>query len=829
MNFEQIEWFDPQEKKGNLAQSKIHAKANRPYKIISHITKDVSFCNCCLLPLPKKNIVVPFSFCDSIEEYSQLGLGTFLYFYFIIFVIVISATLLAVFSFSEIYISHSAVKELTKFCTKKNNSEIFAAQCKNYKNLQSPSFDITNDLWIYQYNYNSLSNYRILFRLMYNEDIIDDVLPNVVMLSIGGVALLMLFDVLFIILINVKIHQANEKIRTPSLFTVFVSNINAVLDKYYKEEDSDNDSYVNFITSEILGIEEEDNVKVITMSYKLKKFYALIEEVKDIKVKLYRIENIQSQIEYNRRHCYREDLNTLRYRERKCFCCYKIYKKSDLIARMRTLEREISEKRNKLKENFAGCLFLSFSSIRDRDKFLSKHSCSYCSSFLYFIRQIFFSCCGKCLPPRMKFSTEIKLKVKISAAPEPDDVIWENLEISQKEKFLLSIKTYLLSLLMIVSSLILVCGLNYLQDKVENDYKEKINKFKEKKNILLFLSYLISFAISIVIAIINAIIQVILEKLTINEKAYTKTQRYLSYSIKLTLLTFCNSALVPYIAYLIWRASTLDVLSKNIFMIFLTNSFMPIIWLFNPKFIFAFLTRKIFCIESKISKNKNKYYYNQRELNKFYEHPPMNISVKYSYFAMSVIMDLFYISIFPFGILFTVIGTFFSLLIEKWNIANLYNKPEMINEKICVFYINYFKYALIPFAVGNFLFIDDYYTSKYWTMIFILFLIAIVMFPFGKIFKIRVCMKRNYDANVKYDDEYLKFSNDYQRENPITKKEGVAFYLSKLKEKKLITEKEYQHSMINMNDINLMEMYYKGHHCNKSRYDIESEIRILNN
>ena len=119
MNFEQIEWFDPLEKKGNLAQSKIHAKANRPYKIISHITKDVSFCNCCLLPLPKKNIVVPFSFCDSIEEYSQLGLGTFLYFYFIIFVIVISATLLAVFSFSEIYISHSAVKELTKFCTKK--------------------------------------------------------------------------------------------------------------------------------------------------------------------------------------------------------------------------------------------------------------------------------------------------------------------------------------------------------------------------------------------------------------------------------------------------------------------------------------------------------------------------------------------------------------------------------------------------------------------------------------------------------------------------------------------------------------------------------------
>ena len=83
--------------------------------------------------------------------------------------------------------------------------------------------------------------------------------------------------------------------------------------------------------------------------------------------------------------------------------------------------------------------------------------------------------------------------------------------------------------------------------------------------------------LAIVIAIINSIIQLILEKLTIKEKAYTKTQRYLSYSMKLTLLTFCNSALVPYIAYLIWRASTIDVLSKNIFMIFLTNSFLPIV------------------------------------------------------------------------------------------------------------------------------------------------------------------------------------------------------------------------------------------------------------
>lgn len=827
MNLEQIEWFDPLERKGNLTQSKIHAKANRPHKIISNITKEVSFCKCCLLPLPKKNIVVPFAFCDSIEKYSQLGLGTYLYFYFIIFAFVIAATLLAVFSFSEIYISQSAVKELTKFCSRNNNSEILT--CGNYKNLSSPSFDITNDLWIYQYNYNSLSHYRMLFRLLYNEDSIDDCLPNVVLLSIGGVALLIVFNVLFIILVNVKIHQVNGKIRTPSLFTAFVSNINAILDKYYKEEESDNDSYVNFITSEILEIEEEDNVKVITMSYQLNKFYALIEEIKGIKVKLYRIENIQSQIEYNRRHCYREDLNTLRYRERKCFCCYKIYRKSDLIERMRTLEKEISEKRNKLKENFAGCLFLSFSSVRDRDKFLSKHSCSYCSSFLYLLRFIFFSCCGKCLPPKMKFRQEVKVKLKISSAPEPDDVIWENLEISQQKQFLLSIKTFLLSLLMIITSLILVCGLNYLQDKVANEYKEKIKKSQEKKNILMFLSYLISFAISIVIAIINSIIQLILEKLTIKEKAHTKTQRYLSYSIKLTLLTFCNSALVPYVAYLIWRASTIDVLSKNIFMIFLTNSFLPIVWLFNPKYIFAFLTRKIFCIER--SENENKY--NQRELNKFFEHPPMNISIKYSYFAMSIIMDFFYISIFPLGILFTVLGTFFAFLIEKWNIAHLYNKPEMINEKICVFYINYFKFALIPFAVGNFIFIDDYYHSKYWTMIFILFLLAILLFPFGKILNVRACMKRNHIANLNYDDEYLKFNNDYQRENPITKKEGVVFYLSKLKEKNLITEKEYHRSLVNMNDINLMEMYYKGHSKtatnNKSRYDIDSEIRILNN
>lgn len=807
------DWFDPLEKIGTIDKAKVHSEANRPHQIIGTISEKVQFCQCCLLPLPTENAVVRFPFFCKDSKYSVLGLGTYLYFYYILYCFFISLILLCLHSIPEIIISKNLGNELKKYCTNKFGGELMETKslsiCIGYYNV-SP-----NDFWIYRYNYNSITYYKGLFSFLYSDiNFMEKTIPTIIILGFGLICLYVVIGVLFIILINFSIHRYNIGINTPSKFTVFIYNLFPFLTKYsqiVKHDEEGINDYINNIATNILNLSDKDNVNNISLAYKLSEFYQLRKQLNKEKVRIYRINNIQEQILLNRKKGFREDLNTLCYFKKKGCCFYQKIKKIDILGKINEMQKEIIEKRNHLQENFAGCLFVTFNTIQDKDNYLNKHNINYCSFLVNCLRGIQLYCCGCCLSKNSKEELKIKKTIKIKPAPEPDDILWENLEATQRIQTLSIIKNSGLSLLLIVLSFIIVCGLNYFHDKIELNYKTKIQREQNNKKIFI-ISYLISFSISIVISIVNYIIQVILEKLTKEEKPYTKTQMYLSYSLKMTLFTFCNTALVPYIAYLMW-GSSIETFIKNLLMIFLTNSLLtPVLWLVNIPFLLTLIKRKLFCVERKVNQNTKKYYYNQRELNSFYERPPMNISLKYSYYTVTLLMSFFYVSIFPIGSCFTVFGFFISYIIEKWNIAYLYKRPEMLNEKICMFYFNNFKYHLFVFSFGNFLFIDEFYKQNgYWTMIYLLFLLALLIFPFGSLFKVRVCMKKNYKKiNLIYEDEYFKFSSDYQRENPINKREGIINYLTKMKQKKIIEEKELNKYLLDINNLNLLEIYYKG-------------------
>ena len=83
-------------------------------------------------------------------------------------------------------------------------------------------------------------------------------------------------------------------------------------------------------------------------------------------------------------------------------------------------------------------------------------------------------------------------------------------------------------------------------------YYSFLNNFQAKRNnkkgTSSLVKYGLSIAISLVVSILNAIFQFILEKLTKKEKQISMTNFYLSYSIKLTLFTFCTSAVIPLIS-----------------------------------------------------------------------------------------------------------------------------------------------------------------------------------------------------------------------------------------------------------------------------------------
>ena len=84
------------------------------------------------------------------------------------------------------------------------------------------------------------------------------------------------------------------------------------------------------------------------------------------------------------------------------------------------------------------------------------------------------------------------------------------------------------------------------------------------------------------------------------------------------------------------------------------------------------------------------HYMTQKELNELYEYPDMDIASKYSYISKTLLMTMFYLPIFPLGVLISLIGLIVAYFLEKFNFAHGYKRPEMLNEKLGEFHFNFF-------------------------------------------------------------------------------------------------------------------------------------------
>ena len=205
----------------------------------------------------------------------------------------------------------------------------------------------------------------------------------------------------------------------------------------------------------------------------------------------------------------------------------------------------------------------------------------------------------------------------------------------------------------------------------------------------------------------------------------------------------------------------------------------------------------------------------------------MQISYKYSYVAKTILLTLFYIPIFPLGIIISFIGFIFSYYLELYNFTHLYKRPEMINEKICLFYIEYFVINLFFFNLGFYIFIKDIFSLYFIIIIFLIIFGILSLFPYTKLIdcdflKINKSILLN---TTTYEDVYFSFYNDYQRQNPMTKIDGLKNYITKLRLNGYISQKVYNFAYMNIDTINVMELYYR------SRIDrniVRSQLALAN-
>jgi len=304
-----------------------------------------------------------------------------------------------------------------------------------------------------------------------------------------------------------------------------------------------------------------------------------------------------------------------------------------------------------------------------------------------------------------------KRKIIFERAPEPEDIIFENLEGSLNSKINNIFCVSFVSAIIVGISLVINGLLFYFQSSIDKS---------EDPNGKTFIIYALSFLISIANSIIDFIIEIVLEKLIKSQNSYTLTNFYDTYSLALTFTWFLNSCILPITLDIVNSKEEHEVLTSNMIIKFLFNSFVqPIMWTINIKFLYKKFKKCII-------EQKEKINYNQKELNELYELQSMNVAAKYSYLGKTLLISFVFAPIFPLGFCISFIGFIFGYWLEKFNLSKMYKKPEKLDKQIAEYYMNYFEIIFSAYYIGSYYFILDFDNFEIWNWINYIFMLLCV-------------------------------------------------------------------------------------------------------
>ena len=132
-------------------------------------------------------------------------------------------------------------------------------------------------------------------------------------------------------------------------------------------------------------------------------------------------------------------------------------------------------------------------------------------------------------------------RLVIERATEPGDVYWENLSVSDIERYCRQALTYLITAICLGVAFAIYYGLNQL-----GNYLEEEAESEGASSYQLWLLRLVNLVSSIITMVINILLDIVIRRLSSFEKHRSYTNYHLSVAIKLMTSTFINSALLPF-------------------------------------------------------------------------------------------------------------------------------------------------------------------------------------------------------------------------------------------------------------------------------------------
>ena len=847
--------------KGTMANAEKHRSATRPKRELNELTDEDQInhlCPCCGLPEVVPGKLEYYKTFDDPDEFSNCGQGVVLYYDYIIFVILIALISSVGMGCFNIYFSNKYYTEMTKVC---NNyyHEVFQTMPDKSQYLKQCQYYMTDsdieadgdyinkiDSFFFRFSSVNIKDYREIFKVMYPAlgDSFESTIINLSLVNFIILVVLFIFNLIYIYFLFNKSNAADYLVFTVSdyavfltnlfdLYNIFKSNLKKAKEQiddakkegktieeiyfirklgfYPKDDMSEIKMFETFLIEKIFRVRNKKTiikdygVNRIDFCYKSGEIIELQQKLSEINEKINKIDfdpNIQKEnkklgLEGAERNYYSYILPICPF----TYCPKKESLKDIMEEKEKTEERMnqlIKDSKENLSDYFGGAAFITFNTTKQQEDYLSNLPNNFFSYIFDFFKKLAYLFCACCFD---KNSTRYyKRNLAFESAPEPEDVIFENIETKPLVRILKTALVYFISIILCGISFAAIYGLNLLQMYVDEHQKNQTTHF--------VLLYVISFAITGVTSGMDVLLEIVLEILTKWEKQVTWTNYYLSFSLKLTLFSFVNSAILPtFCEFFINDSDGYEILISNMLMKFLVNAIVtPGMWTLNVGYFIKKI--KIYFITRKGDENID---ISQKELNELYEYPKMNVSAKYSYIAKTILMSFFYIPIFPLGIIISLLGFILGYWLEKYNFANMYKTPEMLSRQIVEFYTNYFVLVFFVYGIGDYIFLHECYENRTWSLVNIITFGVLIIFPYHQMLTFDYLHFEESSIHEEdYNTKYTDFLNDYERANPMTEKEGKLRFLEAKKAKGEIKEEEFNKQKNEIQNENPMEAFKGG-------------------
>ena len=611
----------------------------------------------------------------------------------------------------------------------------------------------------------------------------------------GTIVLIIIFIMDIIYIIYLRNSYQSYLIEYPDInnFTLILSgkDLPTIENEITNDDDNISEKRKNEIIEKIKLILKKEPEEIVP-TLKLSDYYEKLDELNEKQKKQYELEDlVDEKTKYFKIFCFYL-----------CFCC--CCSKNNLNDKKNKIEKDIKEitkelnKKEKIKE-YNPLYIITFKNKKDYKKCYSEFPHSY-------LKQAIKNICGK-----------KKQTIYINKAPSPGDIAWKNLEFDKEDNYFKN------------KFIILGISLGYLSISFALQLGIELIGFipgiDRSKLFLFVLNFIISFVQEKADDKFSEFINGNLEGY-INCWSFSDIQYY---SILFnSIFKLINNGIAPLLIYYITDAAFseeeddyLNLVLKMFVIIEMDGFGYPMFDLFyyvlNKKGKEMYESTDKMMTSENIDNEFRKQLDNNEGSTKFklerdFEKPEMNIGDNYCNILNIYWITMFYLSIYPIGIIQSFLNLLFKYIIEKNFLINVYKRPEYINPHFGFLCFNFFNFGFFLFLLGDFIFFKNEDNKKSFGLYYIIVMIAILFFPFYLIGKLILyiinccCLQKKEIQNL--NDVKHRIKGDYKIFNPVYEKQKIIDLFKEYKnDKELLTESEYKEIENKINRLNCLDLF----------------------